>query len=232
MAFDLIKYLTDNAITHSISEHGAINIPDDLDLADNKYVTALPENLTVGGKLCLSGTHITELPENLKVGGDIGLYRTKITSLSGGLRVGRDLDLSETQITTLPRNLVVNGRLNLRGSQVTILPDGLMVGDWLDLCDTQITILPNYFTCSSLYLDPEHFSNVVFRKNCGNNNRTIFAVRANETFYIAAGYFYGLIEQFEDAVDRKYSGETAEAYKQAGRDCLDGLKEKLSTKPQ
>ncbi|AYN25713.1 hypothetical protein D8682_26405 [Buttiauxella sp. 3AFRM03] len=124
---------------------------------------------------------------------------------------------------------------------VTALPKNLLlsVDGYLDLTGTQITALPNNLICSSLYLDPERVSNVTFRKNCGNNNRTIFAVWIGETFYIigavcyiAAGSFYGPLWKFEDAVDLKYSGEAAEAYKQAGRDCIDELIEKLNTRPR
>ncbi|WP_162303061.1 hypothetical protein [Buttiauxella sp. 3AFRM03] len=126
----------------------------------------------------------------------------------------------------------MEGELDLSGTQITTLPDNLVVGDELFLCCTPIITLPDYFICGSLYLDPEHFSGVAFRKHCGDNNRTIFAVRVNKILHISADCFYGPIEQFEDVVDRKYSGEAAEAYKQAARDCINELKEKLSARPQ
>ena len=50
-----------------------------LDLRWTK-ITALPDNLTVGGWLDLSGTGITELPDNLTVGGSLDLRWTKITN--------------------------------------------------------------------------------------------------------------------------------------------------------
>ena len=71
----------------------------DLDLFMRHDITALPENLTVGGYLDLRGTGITALPENLTVGG----Y----------------LDLSGTGITALPENLTVGGSLYLRGTGIT-----------------------------------------------------------------------------------------------------------------
>lgn len=49
-------------------------------------------------------------------------------------------------------------------------------------------------------------------------------------FRIAAGCFFGSIDQFEQAVDDKYSGSAAEAYKKAGRDCVAELTEKLNPK--
>ena len=44
-------------------------------------ITALPDNLTVGGSLYLYGTAITALPDNLTVGGWLYLYGTAITPL-------------------------------------------------------------------------------------------------------------------------------------------------------
>ena len=52
-----------------------------LDLRDTK-ITALPDNLTVGGWLDLSGTEITALPDNLTVGGWLYLRGTGITNPS------------------------------------------------------------------------------------------------------------------------------------------------------
>ena len=43
-------------------------------------ITALPDNLTVGGWLYLSGTGITALPDNLTVGGGLYLSGTGITN--------------------------------------------------------------------------------------------------------------------------------------------------------
>jgi DNA-binding cell septation regulator SpoVG len=68
---------------------------------------ALPDNITVGGSLRLSGTSITALPDNLTVNGW--------------------LDLRGTQITALPDNLTVRGDLNIRGTPITKLPDNLKV---------------------------------------------------------------------------------------------------------
>ena len=50
-----------------------------LDLSNTK-ITALPDNLTVGGGLYLIGTGITALPDNLTVGGGLDLSGTKITN--------------------------------------------------------------------------------------------------------------------------------------------------------
>ena len=56
-------------------------------------ITALPDNLTVGGWLDLSGTGITTLPDNLTVGGWLDLRGTGITSLPDNLTVGDSLYL-------------------------------------------------------------------------------------------------------------------------------------------
>ena len=101
-------------------------------------ITALPDNLTVGGWLDLRGTQITALPDNLTVGGWLDLSGTQITALPDNLTVGGSLDLSDTQITALPDNLTVGGWLDLRGTQITALPDNLTVGGSLYLSGTQI----------------------------------------------------------------------------------------------
>ncbi|KFC08213.1 hypothetical protein GTGU_01500, partial [Trabulsiella guamensis ATCC 49490] len=101
--------------------------------------------------------------------------------------------------------------LDLRGTGITSLPDNLTVG-------------------GSLYLDVESISNIAYRKNCGYSGRTIFAAWTGTEFKIAAGCFFGTIEEFEDAVDDKYDGDAAEAYKKAGRDCVAELTEKLNPK--
>ena len=49
-----------------------------LDLSGTQ-ITALPDNLTVGGWLDLSGTNITALPDNLTVGGSLYLSGTNIS---------------------------------------------------------------------------------------------------------------------------------------------------------
>ncbi|EGB9149676.1 hypothetical protein H8P27_004654, partial [Salmonella enterica] len=113
---------------------------------------------------------------------------------------------------------------------ITTLPDNLTVGGWLDLRGTSITTLPDHFSCNSLYLEAERISNIAYRKNCGYSSRTIFAAWTGKEFRIAAGCFFGSIEQFEQAVDDKYDGDAAEAYKKAARDCVAELTEKLNPK--
>ena len=63
-----------------------------------KFFVALPDNLTVGGYLDLSGTQITALPDNLTVGGSLDLRGTQITALPDNLTVGGSLYLSGTKI--------------------------------------------------------------------------------------------------------------------------------------
>ena len=70
------------------------------------------------GSLYLRGTQITALPENLTVGGSLNLGDTPITALPENLTVGGNLDLSGTQITALPENLTVGGNLYLSGTQI------------------------------------------------------------------------------------------------------------------
>ena len=125
-------------------------------------------------------------------------------------------------------NITIPGDANLIGADITALPEGLSVGGYLDLLGTSITALPDSFSCDSLYLDPEKISNVAYRENCGYSSRTIFAAWTGTEFKIAAGCFFGSIAEFDGAVDEKYSGSAAEAYKSAGRDCVAELTEKLN----
>ena len=109
-------------------------------------------------------------------------------------------------------NITVTHNLDLEDvSGVDALPDNLTVG-------------------GSLYLRPEKITNVSYRENCGYSSRTIFAMWTGKEFRIAVGCFFGSIEQFEQAVDDKYDGNAAEAYKKAGRDCVAELTEKLNPK--
>ncbi|EGA7632018.1 hypothetical protein H6B98_003688 [Salmonella enterica] len=208
--FDLIKHLVKNDIQHTVSDNGNITVTNDLDLEDVSCVDTLPDNLTVGDWLDLSGTSITALPDNLTV--------------------GDWLDLRGTSITALPDNLTVGDWLDLRGTSITALPDNLTVGGGLYLSGTSITALPDHFSCNSLYLEAERISNIAYRKNCGYSSRTIFAAWTGKEFRIAAGCFFGSIEQFEQAVDDKYDGDAAEAYKKAARDCVAELTVKLNPK--
>jgi hypothetical protein len=167
--------------------------------------------ITVPGNLDLEGITITSLPDNLSVAG--GLYLQGCTG-----------------ITSLPDNLSVAGGLDLQGcTGITSLPDNLSVAGGLYLCGTGITSLPdNLSVKGSFYLDPQHIDNVAYRENCGYSSRTIFAVWMDNTFKIAAGCFFDTLDAFEDAVDEKYSGVAAEKYKQAARDCVTELTEKLN----
>ena len=146
-----------------------------LDLENCTGITALPDNLTVGGSLDLRGTGITALPDNLTVGGSLYLENctgitalpdnltvggslylencTGITALPDNLTVGGYLDLENcTGITALPDNLTVGGYLDLRGTGITALPDNLTVGGYLYLRGTGITALPDNLTVGD-YLD-------------------------------------------------------------------------------
>src|SRR3972149_645661 len=104
----------------------------------NTAITALPEGLSVGGRLDLNNTAITALPEGLSVGGSLYLNNTAITALPEGLSVGGWLDLNNTAITALPEGLSVGGWLYLRNTAITALPEGLSVGGSLYLRNTKI----------------------------------------------------------------------------------------------
>ncbi|MFP1759856.1 leucine-rich repeat domain-containing protein [Lonsdalea quercina] len=203
----LMKFIKSKKIDYTVSNDGSVSVGGDLDL-NGTSITSLPDNLSVGGYLDLNGTGITSLPDNLSVGGDLYLRGTGITSL--------------------PDNLSVGGYLDLEGTSITSLPDNLSVGGYLYLEDTGITSLPDRFSCRHLYLDPKSIGNIAYRENCGYSSRTIFSAWVNDDFRIAAGCFWGTLSEFESAVDDKYSGNAAETYKQAARDCIAELTEKLN----
>ena len=121
--------------------------------------------------------------------------------------------------------------LERKGVDFTLDGDNLTVNGWLDISDcTGITSIPDNLTVNG-WLDISSctgITNVAFRENCGYSSRTIFAVWINENFKIAAGCFFDTLDKFEQAVDAKYSGSAAEAYKQAGRDCVAELTVKLN----
>ena len=126
-------------------------------------------------------------------------------------------------------NLTVGGYLDLRGTGITALPDNLTVGGSLDLRGTGITALPDNLTVGGyLAIDPKKISNAAYKENCGYSSRTIYAVWVGGNFKISAGCFFDTLDKFEQAVDEKYSGSAAEAYKQAGRDCVAELTLKLN----
>ncbi|MFP1901470.1 leucine-rich repeat domain-containing protein [Lonsdalea quercina] len=224
---DLMKFIESKKIDYTVSNDGSVSVGGDLDLRGTG-ITSLPDNLSVGGYLDLEDTSITSLPDNLSVGGYLDLRGTGITSLPDNLSVGGSLDLNGTSITSLPDNLSVGGCLDLSGTGITSLPDNLSVGGYLDLSGTGITSLPDLFSCRHLYLDPKSIGNIAYRENCGYSSRTIFSAWVNDDFRIAAGCFWGTLSEFESAVDDKYSGNAAETYKQAARDCIAELTEKLN----
>lgn len=117
--------------------------------------------------------------------------------------------------------------LKRKGTEYAVDGHNLTVGGYLDLSGTRITSLPDNFDCEGLYLDPEKISNAAYRENCGYSDRTIFAVWAGNNFKIAAGCFFGTLEEFELAVNNKYSGDASEGYKKSGKECVDELAIKL-----
>ena len=139
------------------------------------------------------------------------------------------LDLEGTQITELPEGLNVGGSLYLRGTQITELPEGLNVGDFLDLEGTQITELPEVFTCESLYLTPENFREIESKSNCGIRSRTIFVLLNKGEFYVAAGCFFDTFTKFCEAVNSKYSGDSAKKYIADAQECVDRLVANLAS---
>ena len=138
------------------------------------------------------------------------------------------LDRRSIPYTLNDNGCCVKGSLDLEGDDITALPDNLSVGGWLDLSGTQIIALPDNLSCDGLYLDVERFTNIAYQKNCGFGSRTIFAVWTGKEFKIAAGCFFDTLNKFEEAVNRKYSGDAAESYKQAGQNCVAELTKKLN----
>ena len=151
-------YLDDCACTGLTALPENLFVGGFLSLNDCTGLTALPENLSVGGDLYLDGcTGLTVLPENLSVGGNLYLGGcTGLTALPENLSVGGNLYLDGcTGLTALPENLSVGGNLYLGGcTGLTVLPENLSVGGNLYLggC-TGLTALPeNLSVGGNLYL--------------------------------------------------------------------------------
>ena len=145
------------------------------------------------------------------------------------IHVGGSIYLCGTQITELPEGLNVGGSIYLRGTQITELPEGLNVGGYLDLEGTQITELPESFSCESLYLAPENFKEVESKANCGAHSRAIFVLRNKGEFYVAAGCFFDTFTKFCEAVNSKYSGDSAKKYIADAQECADRLVANLAS---
>ena len=143
-----------------------------------------------------------------------------------------DLVLTKTKIKRLPDQLWVGGKLVLARSQVNKLPDDLYVGGYLNIRNTDIDYIPeNIRVKFGILLEERNISkykNIAYAEDCGNLKRTIFAFKNNNEIQITAGCFNGTLIEFEQAVDKKYSGQAAEQYKQAARDCVRRLKDKAT----
>ena len=159
-------------------------IEGNLYLASCTGLTALPENLSVGGFLFLDGcTGLTALPENLSVGGSLYLrYCTGLTALPENLSVGGSLSFDGcTGLTTLPENLSVGGSLYLwHCTGLTALPENLSVGGDLYLNDcTGLTALPNWIT--TMGLTSQNFIRHVYLENSGLSDALIDRMRTIRT---------------------------------------------------
>jgi hypothetical protein len=134
----------------------------DLDLFGLSWVRSLPDGLSVGGDLYLSGTQVRQLPQRLTVGGDLQLGDAPLSALPDDLQVGGNLDADGSGLVSLPAGALlgqdvflrrtapillpqgwrVNSNLRLEFSATTILPDRLAVQGYLDLRNTPIRTLP------------------------------------------------------------------------------------------
>ena len=167
-------------------------------------ITALPDNLTVGGNLYLSGTGITALPDNLTVGGGLDLRGTGITELPDNLTVGGSLYLRDTKITALPDNLTVGGNLYLSGTEITALPDNLTVGGNLYLKGTKITNPTVKKLCQGDYVPGKYLyadgilTHVKKKKKIGEY--TLFIGKIPNRNVIFDGKHYAHCRNFRDGV--------------------------------
>jgi hypothetical protein len=137
------------------------------------------------------------------------------------------LFLVSAEVPAMPKKLTVEGALDLECANISELPLNLEVDSFLDIRGTDITMLPKNLSANHLYLDTEKIQNIAYRKNCGCENRTIFAALIDDEIKIFAGCFCGTLREFEQAVAEKYSGDAAKKYKRAGRECVDELRAKI-----
>ena len=69
-----------------------------------RYLTSLPDNLTVNGHLSCRDNQLASLPDNLKVAGDLSCGNNHLTSLPDNLTVGGDL-VCFNNSSKLPANI-------------------------------------------------------------------------------------------------------------------------------
>ena len=175
-------YLSDCTGLTALPEN--LSVGGDLSLDGCTGLTALPENLSVVGYLSLDGcTGLTALPENLSVVGRLSLRGcTGLTALPENLSVGRDLSLDGcTGLTALPENLSVEGYLSLDDcTGLTALPENLSVGGDLSLyrC-TGLTALPNWIT--TMGLTSQNSIRHVYLENSGLSDALIDRMRTIAT---------------------------------------------------
>ena len=136
-----IHHLTEVGAVFERAPLGAIRVQGDL-VVPRFGPTALPEQLTVEGKLDLRASQITRLPEGLKVGQSLALTGHAITGLPRTLSVAGDLWLGGSCILSLPEGFRVGGSLYLHNTPIVELPEGLDVGGQLFLPYTTIVRFP------------------------------------------------------------------------------------------
>jgi hypothetical protein len=98
------------------------------------WIEALPEGMTVQGRLILEDVALTALPAGLRVGG-LFMNGATLTGLPTDLQVGEALFMQNTGIRSLPAGLRVGGDIYGDGSALEALPEGLWVGKSLHLRD-------------------------------------------------------------------------------------------------
>ena len=193
----ILQQIFSNDVHYQVEDNLSLNgctdltaLPDNLSVGGHLSLgrcaglTALPKNLSVRCDLYLNDcTSLTALPKNLSVRCDLYLNDcTSLTTLPENLSVGGDLSLDRcTSLTVLPENLTVEEELSLKGcTSLTALPESLLVGGDLILNDcTGLTALPDWIT--TMGLDSDGCIRHVYLENTGLSDTLIDRLRTATT---------------------------------------------------
>jgi len=128
--------------------------------------------------------------------------------------MGGWLDLSGCDLKGLTLPTTMGGSLDLSGCDLKGLTLPTTMVGWLDLsgCDLKGLTLPTTMGGSLDLRGCENVPNAVH--GCGNENRTI-AVYMNpeKQLVVSLGCFVGTEKECHEAINKKYSGRSADEYK-------------------
>jgi len=133
-----------------------MDIKKSLDLQGRKSIYFLPEGISIGHSLYLTGTSVEALPEDIKIGQNLFASSSNLTTIPQNVHeiVGGHVDIAfchgEKEAGVLiPDGLRVNGNLYMAGSSLNI--ETMTIGGAFDFRGVKGSI-PSKLSCKSLDL--------------------------------------------------------------------------------